>query len=181
MQRRVLLPVVAVVLLALAGLGVRARALAQEATPTQNHPLVGTWLVDTDPADPANALDTFLFSADGGYVDVEAGGDTNVGAWEATGDATANLTIQSAEGDDEGNNLGTVKIRAAFEVDAGGDSLTAEYTIEFIQPDGTSGGEAGPGQATGERLVVEAPGTPTMTIEELFGQFEGESEGTPAP
>ncbi len=160
-----------------AGLSMRD-AQAQE-TATQGHPLVGTWLADTDLESATNGLDLFTFSSDGTYVDVEVDGSAQLGAWEATGATTAILTIVAYEGDDEGNNFGSVTIRASIEVSADGASFTAQYTLEFTDPDGTSTGEAGPGMATGTRLVVEAPGTPVMTMEEMFSGFEGDPEATP--
>jgi hypothetical protein len=30
-------------------------------------------------------------------------------------------------------------------------------------------------------VTVEAPGTPTLTLEELFGQFQGTPEASPVP
>ena len=110
----------------------------------------------------------------------DANGSVSLGVWEATGEQTATLTIVAAEGDDDGTNYGTIIIRATIEVNADGGSFTPEYTFEFIDPDGTSSGEAGPGFAIGERVVVEAPGTPVMTMEEMFSQMEdgsGESDG----
>ncbi len=184
MRPRMLVSLVVGVLLALVAAGHRTGVGAQDTT-TQGHPLVGTWLADTDQENPDNAVDVFQFTADGTYVEMDANGDSSLGAWEATGDTTATLTVVQGEADDEGTNFGTFMIRASIEVSADGNSFTAEYTFEFIQPDGTSSGEAGPGIATGERLVVEAPGTPAMTFEEFFGSFggdEGESEeATPAP
>jgi hypothetical protein len=38
--------------------------------------------------------------------------------------------------------------------------LTAEYTLEFVGPDGSSSGELGQAQATGRRIAVEPMGTP---------------------
>jgi hypothetical protein len=179
MHRRLVVPVVTVLFLALAGFGLRAGVTAQDAT--ADHPLVGTWLVDTDPAEPTNTRDTFLFTADGGYAQTDAAGGTTLGAWETTGATTATLTIVAAAGDDEGNNVGTVTIRATITVSPDGTTFTADYTIELIDPDGTSRGEAGPGQALGERLTVEAPGTPALSLDELFAGREGTPEATPAP
>lgn len=89
------------------------------------------------------------------------------------------------EWDEGGGNVGSFTIRVSIEVGADGNSFTGEYTIEFVQADGTSGGEAGPGIVTGERLVVEGPNTPALTLEEFFGQFEGQegrpAEATPVP
>ena len=184
MPQRLLGSFVVVLLVAVAAFGFRSDADAQE-TSTQGHPLVGTWLADTDPEATGNALDTLSFTADGTFTDVEAGGFVQLGAWEATGERTANLAIVAYELDEEGNNIGSTTIRVSIEVGADGNRFTAEYTIEFIQADGTSGGEAGPGIVTGERLVVEGPGTPAMTLDEFFGQFEGQegrtAEATPVP
>jgi hypothetical protein len=178
MRQRLLGSFVVVLLVAVTAFGFCSDADAQE-TSTQGHPLVGTWLADTDLGDPANAQDTFLFTADGGYVQSEAGGTATLGVWQATGGTTATLTLAAAAGDDEGNNFGSIKIRASIEVGADGNSFTAEYTIEFIQPDGTSSGEGGPGHATGVRMTVEAPGTPVMTLDELYSRFAGRPEATP--
>ena len=169
-----------VFLIAVAAFGLRSGTAAQDTT-TEGHPLVGTWLADTDQESPDNALDTFVFSADGTFFQSEAGGGSVLGAWEATGDRTATLTAVGAEADENGTNVGSIWIRASIEVSEDGNSFTAEYTIEFVQPDGAASGEAGPGIATGDRLVVEAPGTPTVTFEELFGAFDGQPEATPEP
>ena len=148
-------------------------------TSRQDHPLVGTWLADTEPENETGGNDLFTFSSDGTYIDVEVDGTTQLGAWESTGATTANLTILGYEGDDEGNHVVSITIRASIEVSADGASFTAQYTIEFTYPDGSSTGQAGPGTVTGTRLAVEAPGTPVMTIEELFSSFEGEPEASP--
>ena len=184
MRPRLLVSLIVVVFVALAAAGLRTGVGAQDAT-TQGHPLVGTWLADTDQENPDNAVDVFQFTSDGAYVEMDANGDSSLGAWEATGDTTATLTVVQGQADDEGTNFGTFTLRASIEVGADGDSFTAEYTFEFVQPDGTSSGEAGPGIATGERLVVEGPGTPAMTMEEFYGSFGddgGDSdEATPVP
>jgi hypothetical protein len=144
---------------------------------TAGHPLVGTWIADTDLDDASNPPETFIFSVDGGYIAAEAEG-TSLGTWEATGASTAILTISDSEVDEEGNALQVV-IRASIEVGADGNTFTADYTLEVIGPEFSSG-EAGPAAATGTRLVAEAPGTPVLTLEELFGTFEGTPEATPS-
>jgi hypothetical protein len=184
MRRAPLLLSLAVVVLL--GLAVAGRgAVAQEATPVVApggvHPVVGSWLADTDTDDPANPPSLLVFHADGTYVEVEADG-AGAGSWAATGERTADLTIVFLEGDggDEGGGGGMVTIRAAVEVAADGQSLTAQYTIEFTAPDGTSTGQYGPGGVTGTRIAVEPMGTPLGSFEDLFGLFE-EGEGTPEP
>ncbi|MBA3337922.1 MAG: hypothetical protein H0T49_10205 [Chloroflexia bacterium] len=155
-------------------------ATAAQDTATRDSPLVGTWLLDTNADDPDNAPDVARFSADGGYVQVDATGFPSLGVWEATGDGTGTLTIVSTGQNEEGEFEGTFIVRAAIEVDASGDAFTAQYTGEFVGPDGTSDGQYGPATATGTRIVPEAMGTPVGPIEDLFAQFEEGEIATPA-
>jgi hypothetical protein len=166
------------VVIGIAGLGLRTSATAQEATPTSmsGHPLVGTWLLDTNANDPANAPEVTIFTADGAYISVDAEGFPNHGVWEATGERTAGLTIVSP-GMEEEAFAGTFLVRASIEVDESGDRFTAEYTGEFVAPDGTETGEYGPGTAIGTRIEVEEMGTPAGPIEVLFEG--GEAAATP--
>jgi hypothetical protein len=168
----------AVIVLGIAGFDARSGATAQEATPTamSGHPLVGTWLLDTNADDPANAPEVTIFTADGAYVSVDAEGFPNHGVWEATGERTAGLTIVSP-GMEEEAFAGTFLVRASIEVDEAGDSFTAQYTGEFIAADGTETGEYGPGTATATRITVEEMGTPAGPIEVLFE--EAAAAGTP--
>ncbi len=173
------------VVLGVLAVGMSGRgASAQDAT-TEGHPLVGTWIANTDPAGGSVPHDVFIFGSDGTYIEQDADGTTQLGAWEATGPTTATLTVVAFESEDEDDSVvSSYKIRGTIEVGADGNSFTAQYTLEFIYPDGTSTGEAGPGTATGTRLVVEAPGTPDATLDELFGSFgaedENAAEATPA-
>jgi hypothetical protein len=140
------------------------------------HPLVGTWLLDTNADDPANAPEVAVFTANGAYISVDAEGFPSLGVWETAGEGTANLTIVSAEADEEGGFGGTFMVRAAIDVDDTGDAFTAQYTGEFVDPNGTATGEYGPGTATATRIAVEAMGTPAGPLEVLF---EGEAAATP--
>jgi hypothetical protein len=163
------------VLLALGG-----ATTAQEATPTamSGHPLVGTWLLDTDAEDPANAPEVTTFTTDGAYISVDAEGFVQLGLWEATGEQTATLTLVSSF-EEDGAFAGTFMIRAAIDVEPGGDAFTAEYTGELVDPTGAGGGEYGPGTATAARIAVEAMGTPVGPLSVLFG--EEEEGATPTP
>lgn len=155
-------------------------AIARQDAPAPVHPIVGTWLADTDTEDPENTPETFIFTGDGGYFGSDPEGAT-LGVWEATGPSTANLTFSAIESDEENGFYGTFIVRAAFEVSADGQSFTAEYTMEFVSSDGVSTGEAGPGTAVGTRVAAEAPGTPVLTQDEFWGamfeSFNGMSEG----
>ena len=154
---------------------------ARQATPTamDGHPLVGTWLLDTDANDPENAPEVTIFTADGAYISVDAEGFPNHGVWEATGEQSATLTIVSPGMDEDGAFFGTFIVRGTVEVDESGDAFTAQYTGEFVGPDGTGAGEYGPGTATATRIAVEAMGTPAGPLEALFEAEE--AAATPAP
>src|SRR4051794_25992796 len=102
MRTRLSISSIVVLLIALLALSFGSGAVAQDTTSMQGHPLVGTWLADTDLEDDENPLDTFVFSSDGAYIEIDANGDSSLGVWQATGATTANLTIVAGEGDDEG-------------------------------------------------------------------------------
>ena len=149
---------------------------AQDATPADysDHPLNGTWVIDSSPEDPANPLEMAVISSNGTMV--ETGADfTGAGVWEPTGDTTATLTFSVLEQDGS-----RTIIRANIEVAADGQSFEAPYTFELIDPTGQSTGEVGPGVAEGTRMNVEAPGTPVGSFEEIFGEPEGTPEASPA-
>jgi hypothetical protein len=172
-------PFVAVLLVVVVGLMVSTRGvIAQEA---DQHPLVGTWLLDSDTEDPENLMEVDIFTSDGAYISVEAEGAVTLGAWEATGDLTADMTIWSPAPEEEGG--GMFIIRVAVEVAEDGQSFTAEYTFEVIGPDGATMGEGeyGPGSASATRLTAEPMGTPAGTFDDLFSMFGGEEEATPEP
>jgi hypothetical protein len=166
--------VLTLVVVGLVLLGSRPSAVAQESTPAAvaGHSIVGAWLLDVDVDDPTNAPALAIVHDDGTYLEVDADGGSGIGTWEATGPTTAAATFLYNGQDESGASAGTVKIRATAAVDAAGDAFTAEYTLEFIGPDGTSAGEMGPGTATGERIAVEPMGTPV-------GPLMPEEEATP--
>jgi len=145
----------------------------------QGHALVGAWLVDSDSSSDINVPENMIFSSDGTLVDVQ-GSDVTVGVWEATGPSTATITFSAYFTDDNGDYNGGYTVRAAGELSADGNSFTATYTVESLNPDGTTSGQAGPGTVTATRIMAEAPGTPVMTLDEMFGSFEGTPEATPA-
>ena len=112
---------------------------------------------------PEEPPELIAFHADGTYQASGADGTTDIGAWEATGPSSINLTF--IELADEGPS---VTIRVAGEVSEDGQTFTAEYTIEFTG----EGGEYGPGHVTATRINVEPMGTPAGSLEDLFAQFE---------
>ena len=160
-------------------LGARTPHAAAQGFSTQAHPLVGTWFLENSPENPTDARDLFSLHADGTYIEARADGAVRLGAWEATGPTTATLTIEAYSRDEAGTNQGAIIICLTLTLNPDGNSYTAAGTIELIAPDGSSRGQAGPATGTATRLVVEAPGTPVMTLDELFGSAGG-AAATPA-
>ena len=166
---------VAVVLLGTALIGGGAFVTAQE-TDVADHPLVGIWVVDMAPEDPANPSEQAIIAADGTMVEFAADTPAGYGVWEPTGDTTANMTF-AVLFDDGSRRL----VHASVEVATDGESFTATYTNEFfLNPSpGQSSGEIGPAMAEGTRLVAKGPGTPIASFEEFFAQAGGTPEATP--
>ncbi|MFL5760596.1 MAG: hypothetical protein ACJ789_12785 [Thermomicrobiales bacterium] len=184
-MRRILVLAIllAVVLGGLLIFGRAATIGAQDSTPAAmaGHPLVGTWLLDTDTGDPNNSPTLATFTADGIYTQLDADGSVGIGSWQTTGDTSAAMTFHGFNTED-GQYSGMFTVRAAIEVAADGHSLTATYTLEFVSADGTATGQYGPGNVTGTKVAVEAMGTPQGPIEDLFAQFGGGTpEATPGP
>lgn len=171
--------------LSIGGLFVLSRSpgiSAQDASPTamSGHPLVGAWVLDTDTSDAANPPTLASFSADGVYTQNELDNGPGIGSWHATGARTAELTFHSFGTDEQGNYGGMVTVRADIEVAADGQSLTATYTLELVDANGSGTGQYGPGNVSGTRIAVEPMGTPEGPLSALFGEAQGTPEATPA-
>jgi hypothetical protein len=149
----------------------------EDGSSTAGHPLVGVWFVDRNIDDAADAPSLLVFHADGTMMEADPEGGVAVGVWEATGPDSANLTIIFQESGEDGALAVTVKARVILVVATDGATFSAEYTLEFVSPDGTSSGEIGPARASGERIAVEPMGTPVAPLSALMG----EEDGTPAP
>lgn len=181
--------VIALLLVVLGGsIALTAGAGAQDATKAAamtGHPLVGAWLLNTDVDTPGSIQDTLAsFSVDGVYTQVDADGSVGIGSWTATGPTTADMTFHGLSSGDDGEGLFVFTVRAAIEVAADGQTLTATYTLELTMPDGTSSGQYGPGKVAGTRIGIEPMGTPAGPISDLESQFGGGDatpEASPAP
>lgn len=170
-------PAAIVLIVVVLAFGAARIAGAQDTESDAAHPLVGTWLVDTDVDDPENPPEVDVFTADGGAIAVEAGGGVTLGVWEATGDNTATVTFMTPDGDEE-TYFGLSIVRASIEIDESGDAFTGTYTFDIVDPDGNATGEHGPGGVSATRISAEAPGDPIGTFEDLFSLF-GEEAATP--
>jgi hypothetical protein len=148
------------------GLGLSSRdahVAAQDATPAAmaGHPLIGTWIVDRNPADPSEMPTTNVFTADGGLIDPSVGA---AGVWAATGPDTADFTLIAifAEGRPAiGVEVGGGSyflVRGSVVVDAGGDTATTTVSQTHVAPDGTVLDQVAEGTSTYLRLHVEPQG-----------------------
>ncbi len=145
---------------ALAGLGASGlgvalaatmrQASAQEATPypMAGHPLVGTWVVDRNPADPTEMPTTNVLTADGGLTDPSVGA---AGVWAATGERTADFTLIAIFAE----LASYFFVRGSLEVDAGGDTATATVSQTHVAADGTVLDQLAQGTSTYLRLRIE--------------------------
>ena len=116
------------------GLTLRSRgASAQDATPspTAGHPIVGTWIIDRDLRGTTEVPVVVLFTADGGFIDP---GQGVVGVWEPTGPRSVAMTIIPFT---DGGAGGYVVVRAPWDVDDGGDTMSGTATVTVVTPDGT--------------------------------------------
>ena len=95
------------------------------------HPLVGTWIVDRNPADPTEMPTTNVLTADGGLIDPSVGA---AGVWTATGEHTADFTLIAIFAEGGGSYF---LVRGSLAVDAGGDTATATVSQTHVAPDGT--------------------------------------------
>jgi hypothetical protein len=152
--------VLAVSLLAIGGLA--SATLAQDASATAASPAVGAWVL-TIVDNPTAAPQEMILHADGTYFQWDGTG-VSVGAWEATGPTTGAITLVAYGLDDTGK-VGHSTVRATFEVAPDGQSLSADYTLEYFGADGSDTGQMGPGSVTATRVVVEPMGTPVMPLQ----------------
>ena len=173
---------------AVLGLGLSSpvdRVAAQDATPAAmaGHPIVGTWIVDRNPADPTEMPTTNVFTADGGMIDPSVGA---AGVWVATGPDTADFTLIAIFAEDRaaiGVAVGGGSyflVRGSITVDAGGDTASSTVSQTHVAPDGTVLDQLSEGTSTYLRLKVEpqdAVGQPMAG----FPAWTPQAAATPTP
>ena len=156
---------------ALAGLGAGGLALAvattarpagaqESATP----PFVGLWTQEKSADLPPGFVNFTAIHADGTISSIHSFAGPGVGAWQATGERTADWTIKflNLAGEPGGYVSGIVTARSSLAIAADGNSITEDAVIELIASDGTNAGTF-PFSTTHVRVSVEPPpalGTP---------------------
>ena len=106
---------------------------AQDATEMAGHPLVGTWIIDRNVATTEEVPVVVIFTSDGGFTDAYQGA---CGVWEPTGPNSAAFTLIAFNGPPEAT-MGYVVVRATWEIDEGGDTMSGPANLTVVTPDGT--------------------------------------------
>ncbi|MCA9863589.1 MAG: hypothetical protein R2853_15860 [Thermomicrobiales bacterium] len=146
----------------------RSDVTAQESSPAglAGHPLVGSWIVDTDVDMGSDPPELGIFTADGTVFGLGANRWVS-GAWEAADDHTGTVTMMGVF---DANGGGYVVLRGPHEVDESGNAWTCPCTFTVVSPDGTVLA-SGSATAHATRLPVETadavgqtlPGVPVWT------------------
>jgi hypothetical protein len=126
--------------------------VAQDATPAPlaGHPLVGSWMVDTDISTDSDLPELGIFTSDGTVFGLGATRWVS-GAWEAVDGSTGAATMAGVFAADGG---GSVVLRGTHVVDETGNAWTCDCTFTIVAPDG-SVVTSGTATAHATRLPIE--------------------------
>ena len=128
----------AVVMVLLVGvLASMSRSTTAQDDLTAEHPIVGAWEWDNDPENPGTDISYAIFHDDGTYTEVNSDGSVNIGAWEPTGERTADLTARTQNTDPDTDERFRGTLLLAAEVDETGNSITAPFTFQARDAAGT--------------------------------------------
>jgi hypothetical protein len=157
--------IIVLVLLSAAIVAGPVASAQDESTAAAEHPIVGAWII-SDPGtdDPPDIL---TVGAGGTLTDAGPEG-TGYGVWVPTGEASADATFLLGFSDPQAGFLGYSVFRTSVEVSADGQTLSGSYTIEpppeMAEAFGIPVGQLGPGEVTGQRVVVEPMGETVAPI-----------------
>ena len=141
------------------------------------HPIIGTWLIDNDPANPGTNINTAIYDADGTYVDYQSFPGVGIGTWRATGERTAELVTSSQRHDGHDDLVALEAVFApdyvptghsftdsplatlwlSIEVDESGNTMTITGLYEVRQADGSILFENEPYMGSATRMVPVVP------------------------
>ena len=155
MHRIVAMTAVGIALVSLVALGGLDRdTTAQEsATDLAGHPLVGSWLVDTDTSTETDAPEFGVWTSDGIMMGI--GSSSSSGMWQALDEQTGLVSFVGLFPD----GSGYIAVRGPHTVDETGNVWNAPYSWTVVGPDGTvldSGESAARGIRIQEDLSVAA-------------------------
>ena len=179
MRRTVVFSAVVLVIVGMIGIGTsRLSTSAQDATPTtQQHPLVGTWVVDTISASENDSPEIAVITADGGVIGQGANRVAG-GRWQAIDEHSAELTLVTVF---EKAGVGRyVIVRGPHTVDETGDAWTCECTFTVVGADGTVL-DSGSAPASGRRLPLQGMDMVGQPLDEVPVWVPLQPEATPTP
>jgi hypothetical protein len=155
-----MLTVLAALLLATA-LSAPVVVAQDDAMSAAEHPLVGAWIIESSPDDPTDPLEVVTVGPGGTITDTSLEG-VGSGVWAPTGEFTADATFVFPTTGLDGSFAGFVTIRTSVEVAEDGQTFAGTYTLELpaamVEALGMTPGQTGPGEVTGQRIVLEPMG-----------------------
>ena len=172
-----------ILVIGLSALVVAAPAVLAQDQTMGDQPVVGAWIIHPFPQDPTQ-LSLMAFEPGGTLVTTDNDGALSLGAWTATGDQTFDLTFDQLTTGPDGSFLGITTFRASGEVASDGQTFTGTWTLGVPETMagmmGTSAGELGPGEVTGERISVESMGEPVGPLPDFSQMAPPSPEASPA-
>lgn len=153
---------IAIALLIIVGIGHGVLGTAaQDAAPADltGHPLVGTWIVDTNVATDNDPPEIGIFTADGTVFGLGANRWVS-GAWGGADDRTGDVTMAGVF---DANGGGYVVLRGPHQVDETGDGWTCDCTFTVVAADGTVL-DSGAATALAVRLPMESAAAAGMPL-----------------
>lgn len=144
-----------------------------------NHPLVGTWIVDTVSAGENDSPEISVVTSDGGVIG-QGANRVAAGRWQPIDDHAAELTLVSVfEKDGVGRY---VIVRGTHTVDETGDAWTCACTFTVVGADGTVL-DSGSAPANGRRLPLQGENLVGQPLAEVqaWVPLQPETAPTPAP
>jgi hypothetical protein len=94
------------------------------------HPILGSWVIIRNVANPTEAPVVADFTADGGFIDP---GQGTAGAWEPSGPNSAAITIVPFI---DGGAGGYGVVRGEWTIDESGDAMSGTASVTILTPDG---------------------------------------------
>ena len=125
---------------------------AQDATPgaRASHPLVGTWIVDTNTDTDTDTPEIGIFTADGSTFGLGASRWVS-GVWNVADESAGTATLVGVF---DANGGGYAVIRGDHVVEATGDTWTCDCTFTIVGADGTVL-DSGSAPARAHRIPVQ--------------------------
>jgi hypothetical protein len=154
-------------------LGVSAQDATSEAR--ADHPLVGTWLVDTNTEADTDAPEIGIFAADGSSFGLGASRWVS-GVWDVADGTAGTATLVGVF---DANGGGYVVVRGDHVVDATGDTWNCDCTFTVVGADGTVL-DSGSAPASGHRIPVQGVDMAGQGLSEMPVWAPAMADATPA-